>query len=289
MTTSPLSADSTQRSAVRAVGPAASGALARRGAAGRLAIGLLTTGLLTTASLTGCHKGQGSDATGRGASQARSARKRAPSPYRNPALASAPMVRFTRAYGFGRHKTRLLATPYEIDARPVSAAEYAAWVATHPDPALQAGPCRQNHAFETDASCLRLISPCRGPACPATCVDWCDAVAYCQAVGKRLCGALSGGATSWRRFNHAGASQWHNACVAQSRDAGPRIHLGHVGQWEDACEHAGASARCRTRHSTRGLPGRHDAAAARIVTCDPANAYPRLSHWRHVGFRCCRP
>ncbi len=44
------------------------------------------------------------------------------------------------------------------------------------------------------------------------CVDWCDAYAYCQAVGKRLCGKIGGGMNNYDDYANASTSQWYAAC-----------------------------------------------------------------------------
>jgi formylglycine-generating enzyme required for sulfatase activity len=44
-------------------------------------------------------------------------------------------------------------------------------------------------------------------------VDWCDAYYYCKGVGKRLCGAIKGGATPHGTFAQATISQWSRACT----------------------------------------------------------------------------
>ena len=47
---------------------------------------------------------------------------------------------------------------------------------------------------------------------PMGCVEWCDAFAYCRGVGKRLCGAIGGGANPLNAWDDPAASQWFNAC-----------------------------------------------------------------------------
>jgi formylglycine-generating enzyme required for sulfatase activity len=44
------------------------------------------------------------------------------------------------------------------------------------------------------------------------CVDWCDAYAYCKAVGKRLCGKIGGGSNAFGAPADASMSQWYRAC-----------------------------------------------------------------------------
>jgi len=242
---------------------------------------LLVAAATLVVGLLACDQKRAPRAKARGKAPARS-------PYFVPGLKSTPTVRFTQDYTQPSGRIRTLTTAYRIDAKPVTVAQYRAWLATRPDPAKQRPPCRANRSFQPDATCLKGFRSCRGPSCAVTCVDWCDARAYCEAVGKRLCGRVGGGATPWRQFNQGADSQWHNACTAQSQQRGPAITLGWVWQWEDCCESQAPGARCRTRNSARGEPGRHDAAAQRMVNCGPANAYRRLTHWHNVGFRCCK-
>ena len=47
---------------------------------------------------------------------------------------------------------------------------------------------------------------------PVYMVDWCDSYAYCQAVGKHLCGKIGGGTNAYTDFADATKSQWYNVC-----------------------------------------------------------------------------
>ncbi|MBI4705726.1 MAG: SUMF1/EgtB/PvdO family nonheme iron enzyme [Deltaproteobacteria bacterium] len=77
---------------------------------------------------------------------------------------------------------------------------------------------------------------------PAVCVDWCDAWAYCLAVGKRLCGAIGGGANGFADFADPARRQWYNACTACGQLAypygqiydGTRCNTKDVGPADDA-------------------------------------------------------
>lgn len=57
-------------------------------------------------------------------------------------------------------------------------------------------------------------APANGKKHPVRYVDWCDAWAYCQWSGKRLCGKQGGGAVAHTDFDNANQSQWMNACTA---------------------------------------------------------------------------
>ena len=108
---------------------------------------------------------------------------------------------------------------FSIDATEVTRGQYAAWLETNPASTGQAAVCSWNTSFTPNATCMAQPSVCQGTECanhPQPCIDMCDASAYCNAVGKRLCGAIGGGSVSSTApdlsLNIATKSQWYNAC-----------------------------------------------------------------------------
>jgi formylglycine-generating enzyme required for sulfatase activity len=109
---------------------------------------------------------------------------------------------------------------FGIDATEVTRGQYEDWLATNPDTAAQdATNCGWNSTFVPDADlCMPnayKAHPCQGTACRSysqVCVDWCDAYAYCNAVGKRLCGKIGGGPNGFDDYANAALSQWYAAC-----------------------------------------------------------------------------
>lgn len=107
---------------------------------------------------------------------------------------------------------------YCIDSTEVTRGQYAAWLATNPDPAVgQDAVCAWNQAYAPDATCLSQGSVCTTTECnnrPAVCVDWCDAAAFCKAAGKRLCGNIAGGSNDFEASTCSDVTknQWYAAC-----------------------------------------------------------------------------
>ena len=97
---------------------------------------------------------------------------------------------------------------FSIDATEVTKCQYELWLTSNPSTDDQSAVCSQNNGF---------VPTCDWPPNgdgdhPVACVDWCDAYAYCKAVGKRLCGKIGGGANGYDDYDNATRSQWYAAC-----------------------------------------------------------------------------
>jgi len=157
---------------------------------------------------------------------------------------------------------------------------------------------------------------------PQVCVDWCDAYAYCEAVGKRLCGRIGGGANAFNDFADAAKSQWYNACSSGGTQiypygdtyqssycngaefaagttittgflvkcrspipyAGVSDMSGNVSEWEDLCDGDSCRLRGGSFFATMGT------VLNEAVACDSFDsAPPRTWLGPASGFRCCFP
>lgn len=115
--------------------------------------------------------------------------------------------------------SRSVAIPlgYSIDATEVTRSQYEAWLSTGPDPSVQPQVCKWNSSFVPNPSSKLDPYVCHGNACedhPQTFVDWCDAHAFCESFGKRLCGAIEGAAVSYDDLTFMAKGQWVGACTS---------------------------------------------------------------------------
>lgn len=122
---------------------------------------------------------------------------------------------------------------YCVDNLEVSRAEYAAWLSTSPAVSGQESWCLFNKAFEPGAACMADPTVCVGDCSshPQVCVDWCDAVAYCSAHGKRLCGGVNSAAPTPGHLADPADDQWQAACTV----AGGVVYPYGMTYGEDTC------------------------------------------------------
>lgn len=116
-----------------------------------------------------------------------------------------------------------LPAQFSMDVTEVTRSQYAAWLATSPSTATQAAACQGNTTFQPDATCMNssLVCAANCNAHPQVCIDWCDAQAYCTALGKQLCGArpdaLALGPVVFTDYQNAEKDQYEYACTADGK------------------------------------------------------------------------
>lgn len=208
-----------------------------------------------------------------------------------------------------------------IDSTEVPRKAYANWIATQPSTTSQDTYC----AFNTDFTPNSTSGDCTtaqflDDLAPQTCVDWCDAQAFCKGQGKRLCGQVGGpGGVVPGSSKVALLSQWYAACT----NGGTRKHpygsfaagkcndasagtgepakvpyasgacpggvaalydmSGNVAEWIDSCTASkGASDQCLI------FGGSYLSSASEALSCDGSSSASRNTPSASVGFRCCK-
>ena len=201
-----------------------------------------------------------------------------------------------------------------IDARETSRAEYAAFLFDPNGVAPQPPYCAWNVSYvPTD------LPNAADMTLPQTRVDYCDARAYCEWAGKRLCGKIGGGPVPFDSYNDSQVSQWHAACsrggtrffpygneyqgmTCNGADAGHAALIsandqtceggydgvynlsGNAWEWEDACDGtAGVADNCRLRSGEHSNP-------EGFLRCDYGGFFiGRDFVTNTIGIRCCGP
>ncbi len=212
---------------------------------------------------------------------------------------------------------------YSIDAHEVTVGEYADWIKTSPSVIGQPPVCSWNTDFQPSTVPTGWPDVTDERDHPITYVDWCDAVAYCAAHARRLCGRIGGGAVDWTKRTDANESQWFNACTSGGTHAytyggasyvpglcnsgnadgaqrvtaaqsHPDCHAteaysgvydlsGNVWEWEDACDSTTKGEDAKC--ALRG--GAWDNNASESRCAETGFAYSRSNADGFVGFRCC--
>jgi formylglycine-generating enzyme required for sulfatase activity len=230
-----------------------------------------------------------------------------------PGAAGAPSVVGAGACPTLLGEKLIQANGFCIDENEVTAAHYQEFVASHPSLADQPAACAGNTTF---ANACKTTSPAKEPV---SCVDWCDAHAYCKSVGKRLCGTANtvGGAMPYDAPVTAPDNQWYAACshdgervypygdqydssACWSGDRPPsgavtvKTASGCVGgyeglsdmsgglaEWVDSCSaEKGMADACHIR-------GGSFSGTAEQLRCDWESGTPRSTTSNYIGFRCC--
>jgi hypothetical protein len=210
-------------------------------------------------------------------------------------------------------ETLVLADGFCIDESEVTVAHYQAFVAGHPSVDAQPAACAGNVSFANNCKSTKPEQE------PQRCVDWCDARAYCESVGKHLCGSSSAakGAMPYDAAAAAPDNQWYGACshagevaypygddydtsACWSADRPPVGALmvknasgcvggyaglwdmsGGLAEWVDSCNaEKGMNDACHIR-------GGSFSGTAEQLRCDWQSATPRNTSSNYIGFRCC--
>jgi len=120
---------------------------------------------------------------------------------------------------------------YGIDATEVTRLQYATWLASNPPlPPTSDVDCgwmsQAGAKYTVEPACMvQPQTTCQDTAAcaayPQVCVTWCGASAYCDAVGKHLCGKIGGGASAGVGEADASLNQWYRACSSGGTNAYP--------------------------------------------------------------------
>ncbi len=178
--------------------------------------------------------------------------------------------------------------------------------------------------LKPDGACLPTAAvDASGPGArnrtPMMCIDFCDALAYCQWSGKRLCGSTQEAPPNapWDKLDDWHINAWTSACTANgatdypysgpyqsgicnddgigAQEVGTRAGChsatpgydqlrdmsGNVAEWSDACMGGGgASDTCAVR-------GGAFASTSADLRCAAQDLRQRSGTFGDVGFRCC--
>jgi len=208
---------------------------------------------------------------------------------------------------------------FSIDVTEVTQGQYDSWLAT--TPALPAGNNADCGYVASYAEQGAGYSGTDADHHPVVFVDWCDAYAYCQGVGKRLCGSHGGGSSSYASYADTTQSQWYSACSSggtnaypygntyqtgycNGSDYGPDQSVlvgsmancvtlttgyagvydlsGNIAEWEDSCKSTGKASACHIR----GGSFLYDL-GMNSMPCGAGVGTSRGYVDDYVGFRCC--
>jgi sulfatase modifying factor 1 len=214
--------------------------------------------------------------------------------------------------------------PFCIDSTEVTQAQYNAFLISGrspSDPTLYPSPnvCAWNAVFTPNALNNECAPPYPGfdpgkyADYPISCVDWCDAYAFCVWAGRHLCGRTDADAASTNEWTYAcsndgnltypygnsyvpkvcnGADNGLDAsvpvasltgCVETFDDAGVYDLSGNVTEWTDDCQNLGGDG----QHDGCVTGGGDYWSASLDMQCARPGNDPRYYAEPDRGFRCC--
>jgi formylglycine-generating enzyme required for sulfatase activity len=207
------------------------------------------------------------------------------------------------------------ANGYCIDSTEVTNDQYLAFlVAKAGDTSGQLPECAWNTSFVPQTT---WPAPAGKENFPVVRVDWCDAFAFCDWAGKRMCGRIGGGALDRVDSAKASVSQWYAACshnadslhtypygnasssvtcngsentlVTAAVGSFPKCEGGYPGifdmagnvyEWEDSCDGDAGDAGCSLRSGSCKTSGA-------TMRCEFVVVDPRSMSTGDIGIRCC--
>ncbi len=211
---------------------------------------------------------------------------------------------------------------FAIDAREITIANYTLFRAAPAVDVASIKGCAWKTSLGPGPSCAP--PPGANPDQPMTCIDWCDAQAFCAAHGKRLCARVGGGAamTDAERLNPLvdewsracggpmtvdrwpyGSAAMPTACNTAERDAGTTLPTsslaactgapaglfdmsGNAAEWEDSC--VGDAGTGDAAADLCAVRGGSFGDTAENAKCSRIELRVRGDVSEAVGARCCK-
>lgn len=213
-------------------------------------------------------------------------------------------------------------SPYAIDTKEISVADYMLFRAAPTVAVATIAGCAWKTSLGPAAGCT--LPPGTDTRRAVTCIDWCDAQAYCTSKGKHLCARIGGSSamTNAVRLNPL-FDEWTRACAGPltaerwpygvasmpslcntaERDAGttlPAASLpgcagepaellemsGNAAEWEDSCLADGGVGDAAT--DMCAVRGGSFADTAENAKCSRIAELARGEASPSVGARCCK-
>lgn len=199
-----------------------------------------------------------------------------------------------------------------IDSTEVTRSQYGDFLADNPSLVGQPVECSWNTTYTPPQECMARPQTCQDGCAnfPQQCVDWCDAVAFCEWAGKRLCGKIGGGQVGEL---DAVEGEWLNVCSSggvNDYPYGPTYEQGACNAYPVNCENGechpsevSSLAQCETMgvfdlvgNVAEWVNGCNDEQCSlrgamfgetQVPSCFWVGTSPRNQQDSMIGFRCC--